>query len=171
MSYTYLNREVADVESLGCSQQQSPYALAIFSPEENSMIPHRMKFTTCPSACLSQLSGQIPPSSEALVPHETPMTLGHGIKTLLTRKGEEEKLVGFGCIFVVFLTSLLCLVLFILFRGSCADTEAHAKHFDLRGIATVVLFSMTMARTHGDAVLHKSVVTYCEVICHYRMFH
>lgn len=32
MSYTYLNREVADVvESLGCSQQQSPYAFAIFS--------------------------------------------------------------------------------------------------------------------------------------------
>lgn len=65
--------------------------------EENS----RMKFTTCLSACLSQLSGQIAPSSEALVPRETPTTLGHGIKTLLTLKGEEEKLVGFGCIFVV----------------------------------------------------------------------
>lgn len=53
--------------------------------EENSMIPHhRMKFITCQSLCLSQLSGQIAPSSEALVPQETPSTLGQGIKTLLT---------------------------------------------------------------------------------------
>lgn len=35
-----------------------------------------------------------------------------------------------------FVTSLLCLVLFSLSEGSCADTEAHAKRFDLRGIAT-----------------------------------
>lgn len=61
--------------------------------EENSIIPHhRMKFITCLAVCLSQLSGQIIPSSEALVPHETPLMLGHGIKTLLTLKGEEENL-------------------------------------------------------------------------------
>lgn len=51
-----------------------------------------MKFITCLAVCLSQLSGQIIPSSEALVPHETPLMLGHGIKTLLTLKGEEENL-------------------------------------------------------------------------------
>lgn len=70
-----------------------PLCICHIFMEENSMIPHhRMKFITCLSACLSQLSGQIPPSSEALVPHETPLTLGHGIKTLPTLKGEEENL-------------------------------------------------------------------------------
>lgn len=135
--------------------------------EENS----RMKFTTCLSACLSQLSGQIAPSSEALVPHGAPTTLGHGIKTLLTLKRWRGKTCRFWLLFCRFLTSLLCLVLFVLFRGSCADTEAPAKHFDLRGIATAVLsFDDDGAHT-WDAMLHKSVATYCEVICHYGMFH
>lgn len=39
-----------------------------------------------------------------------------------------------------FVTSLLCLVLFSLSGGWCADTEARAKRFDLRGIATAELF-------------------------------
>lgn len=47
------------------------------------------------------------------------------------------KVAGFGCVLVVFVTSLLCLVLFSLSGGSCADTEAHARRFDLRGIARV----------------------------------
>lgn len=50
-----------------------------------------------------------------------------------------------------FPTSLLCLVLFILSRGSCADTEAHAKHFARRGIATAVLFRWRW-RTHTGCI-------------------
>lgn len=54
-----------------------------------------------------------------------------------------------------FVTSLLCLVLFSLSGGSCADTEAHAKRFDLRGIATAELLGGGWC----DALLHKAVST------------
>lgn len=54
-----------------------------------------------------------------------------------------------------FVTSLLCLVWFGLSGGSCADTEAHAKRLDLRGIATAEL----LGGRWRDALLHKAAST------------
>lgn len=84
-----------------------------------------MKFITCLSAFLSQLSGRIIPS--------WPLKLYWHWKV-------KRKTWRFWLHFSHFLTSVLCLVLFVLSRVSCADTDSLPKNFDLRGIATAMLF-------------------------------
>lgn len=173
ISCTSLTREVAVagdpwmVLSTAVPFLHLPYF--VFSRRGNSMMPHRRRELEAGPLCMFVTVLSILWSSGCPTGLDAGTMASEVYRHWKVKRKRCRFWLRFSRLFFFFLWQVCCV--WFLFRwsgGSCADTEACAKH------------SRFERNCHGDAVdgertrdalLHKAAATYCEVICHYRMFH